>query len=128
MYGVQIAFKDFVASKGFIRTARGPSRCSSTSSTFFSSVNFWNILGNTLGPVAVLSWRPASRQPIVLALMINEVKNTQFQKGGRRTSPIMPYFVSTVVLVGMVDLFFAEDGPGQPDPGALFGAEPQHVS
>ena len=36
----------------------------------------------------------------------------------------MPYFVSTVVLVGMINLFFSYNGLAN-NIGALFGAEPQ---
>ena len=55
--------------------------------------------------------------------MINEVKNTRFKKAVQNIT-YMPYFVSTVVLVGMINLFFSYNGLAN-NIGALFGAEPQ---
>ena len=60
---------------------------------------------------------------VVLALMINEVKNTRFKKAVQNIT-YLPYFVSTVVLVGMINLFFSYNGLAN-QIGALFGAEPQ---
>ncbi|MFR1357854.1 MAG: hypothetical protein ACLSBB_11440 [Ruthenibacterium lactatiformans] len=73
MYGVQIAFKDFVANKawGSIKQT-----CCSHFITFFSSVT-WEILRNTIG-LRIIS--PSVSMPILLALMINEVKNTRFKR------------------------------------------------
>ena len=78
MYGVQIAFKDFVATKGFMDSAWADPLFKHFQ-TFFSSVNFWNILRNTLG-LSLYYLAVSFPAPIILALMINEVKNTKFKK------------------------------------------------
>lgn len=121
MYGVQIAFKDFVANQGFTGSAWA-NPIFKHFITFFSSVNFWQILGNTL-KLSFYYLAISFPMPILLALMINEVKNTRFKKAVQNIT-YMPYFVSTVVLVGMVNLFFGYSGLAN-NIGAIFGAEPQ---
>ena len=121
MYGVQIAFKDFVASKGFSGSPWAEPLFKHFI-TFFSSINFWNILGNTL-KLSLYYIAASFPAAVVLALMINEVKNTRFKKAVQNIT-YLPYFVSTVVLVGMTNLFFSYNGLAN-QIGALFGAEPQ---
>lgn len=120
MYGVQIAFKDFVANLGF-----GGSPWADPIFkhfiTFFSSVNFKNILLNTLS-ISFYYLLASFPMPIILALLINEVKNTKFKKAVQNIT-YMPYFISTVVLVGMLQLIFARTGLVNNIAG-LFGAEP----
>ena len=104
MYGVQIAFKDFVANKGFLGSEWADPLFKHFI-TFFSSVNFWEILRNTIG-LSLYYLAISFPMPILLALMINEVKNTRFKKAVQNIT-YMPYFVSTVVLVGMINMFFS---------------------
>ena len=120
MYGVQIAFKDFIATKGFLDSPWA-TPIFKHFITFFSSVNFWEILRNTLG-LSLYYLLASFPAPIILALMINEVKNTKFKKAVQNIT-YMPYFISTVVLVGMIDLFFARSGLVN-NILALFGHEP----
>ena len=121
MYGVQIAFKDFVASKGFSGSPWATPLLKHFY-TFFSSVNFWGILGNTL-KLSLYYIAASFPAAVILALMINEVKNVHFKKAVQNIT-YLPYFVSTVVLVGMINLFFSYNGLAN-NIGALFGAEPQ---
>lgn len=104
MYGVQIAFKDFIASKGitgsewvgfkhFIR--------------FFDSYHFWRLMKNTLG-IGVYELLVGFPVPIILALMINEVR-LKFFKRTVQTVTYAPHFLSTVVLVGMIIIFLSPD-------------------
>ena len=104
MYGVQIAFKDFVASKGFSGSPWATPLLKHFY-TFFSSVNFWGILGNTL-KLSLYYIAASFPAAVILALMINEVKNVHFKKAVQNIT-YLPYFVSTVVLVGMINLFFS---------------------
>lgn len=120
MYGVQIAFKDFVASKGFTGSPWADPIFKHFI-TFFSSVNFFTILKNTIS-ISFYYLLASFPVPIILALMINEVKNTKFKKLVQNIT-YMPYFISTVVLVGMLQLFMARSGLFN-QIGALFGAEP----
>lgn len=102
MYGVQIAFRDFSPSKGiwgsdwvglqhFIR--------------FFKSPQFVNILKNTLG-ISIYSLIAGFPFPILLALMINQVRNMKFKKIVQMTV-YAPHFISVVVLCGMLTVFLS---------------------
>jgi putative aldouronate transport system permease protein len=104
MYGLQIAFKDFTASMGingspwvgvrhFIR--------------FFSLPNFWSLIGNTLG-LSIYQLIVGFPMPILLAVMINEVRNKKFKKAVQMIT-YAPHFVSTVVMCGMITLFLNQD-------------------
>ena len=102
MYGVQIAFKNFIANKGiwgspwvgiehFLR--------------LFSSYYFKTIVVNTLGIsfYALLAGFPA---PILLALMLNEVRRAPFKKAVQ-TVTYAPHFISMVVMCSMIILFLS---------------------
>ncbi|GAA1299491.1 MULTISPECIES: ABC transporter permease [Brachybacterium] len=99
MYGVQIAFKDFIASKGIWGSEWvGLEHFQ----RFFSSFYFWRLLRNTLGlSLYQLLLFPL---PIILALSLNEVKN-RFFKRFAQTLTYAPHFVSVVVVVGMMVAF-----------------------
>lgn len=105
MYGLQIAFKDFVANLGvwgspwvgfkhFIK--------------LIESYNFMQILGNTLG-ISIYGILVGFPLPILFALVINEANNGFFKKMVQQVT-YAPNFISIVVLVGMINVFFA-DGP-----------------
>lgn len=100
MYGIQIAFKDFRASRGiwgsswvgfkhFIR--------------FFNYLDFWKIIGNTAGLslYGIIAGYPF---PILLALMLNEVNNQKFKKTVQLVT-YAPHFLSTVVECGLILIF-----------------------
>lgn len=97
MYGLQIAFKDFSFSKGFtgsdwvgLKHFR----------QFFNSDSSWLIIKNTL-TISLYSLIASFPLPILLAVALNECKNKYFKKGVQ-TITYAPYFISTVVLVGML--------------------------
>ncbi|WP_243739963.1 ABC transporter permease [Aureibacillus halotolerans] len=105
MYGVQIAFKDFIATQGilgsewvgfehFIR--------------FFDSFYFWRLLSNTIG-ISLYGLAVGFPIPILLALLLNEVKN-KHGKSFVQTVTYAPHFLSTVVVVGMLFLFLSPNG------------------
>jgi len=99
MYGVQIAFKDFVASRGI-----WGSRWVGLDhfERFFGSFYFWRLLVNTLAlSLYQLVLFPL---PIILALSLNEVKN-RFFKRFAQTLTYAPHFVSLVVVVSMLFAF-----------------------
>ncbi len=120
MYGIQIAFKDFIATKGFVESPWADPLWKHFK-TFFSSVYFSDVFKNTVG-LSFYYIAASFPIPVILALMVNEVKNTRFKKLVQNFT-YMPYFISTVVLVGMVQLFLARTGLFN-QIGALFGAEP----
>lgn len=118
MYGVQIAFKDFVATEGILGS---PWAGFKHFELFFSSrwflVTFKNTLSLSLYYLAI-----SFPVPIILALMLNEVKSTKFKKLVQNAT-YLPHFISTVVLVGMVSMFFSRSGIVN-QIGALFGMDP----
>ncbi len=100
MYGVQIAFKDFMASKGI---SGSPWVGFKYFERFFKSYYFGRLIRNTLG-INLYQLSVAFPIPIILALMMNEVKNNKFKRTVQ-TVTYAPHFISTVVLVGMVVSF-----------------------
>ncbi|MGE7825966.1 ABC transporter permease [Paenibacillus sp. NPDC093718] len=102
MYGIQIAFKNFVAAKGiwasewigFDHFER-----------FFNSFYFDRLILNTLG---ISLYQPAIGFPIplILALLLNEVGNRDFKRFVQ-TVTYAPHFLSTVVMVGLIIIFLS---------------------
>ncbi|MFB7813943.1 ABC transporter permease [Paenibacillus chitinolyticus] len=102
MYGVQIAFKNFIATKGIWGS---PWVGFKHFERFFESYYFWRLLTNTLG-IGLYQLVVGFPVPIILALMINEVRSKKFSKFVQ-TVTYAPHFLSTVVLVGMVFIFLS---------------------
>ncbi|ASA20124.1 ABC transporter permease [Paenibacillus donghaensis] len=75
---------------------------------FFDSYYFWRIIKNTLilSFYSILFGFPA---PIILALLLNEVRKKWF-RSTVQTISYMPHFISVVVVVGMLKTFSALDG------------------
>lgn len=99
MYGVQIAFKDFIATKGITGS---PWVGFDHFERFFNSYYFWRLLKNTL--IINLYQLLLFPLPIIFALMLNEVKNGSFKKWSQ-TLTYAPHFISVVVVVGMIVAF-----------------------
>lgn len=102
MYGVQIAFKDFYAVQGIMGS---PWAGLKHFRRFFNSYQFWELIWNTL---AISFYRLAASFPIpvILALLINQHPS----KGFRKTVQLVtyaPHFISMIVLVGMINVFFS---------------------
>lgn len=102
MYGLIIAFKDFTASKGIMGS---PWVGFKWFETFFNTPRFWQILQNTL-TLSIYSLIVGFPLPIILALFINDIGNLKAKKF-TQTVTYMPYFISTVVLVGMMSVLFS---------------------
>lgn len=102
MYGVQIAFKDFIASQGIWGS---PWVGLKHFERFFDSYFFWRLIRNTLG-ISLYELAVGFPVPILLALMINEVRQKRFQRWVQ-TITYAPHFLSTVVVVGMVVMFLS---------------------
>lgn len=105
MYGVTIAFKDFMASKGIMGS---PWVGFAHFERVFSSPNFLPILWNTLS-LSIYQLIATFPIPIILSLMINSVKNKRI---GNLVQNITyaPYFISIVVLIGMMMIMFSPRG------------------
>ncbi|NLY17527.1 MAG: sugar ABC transporter permease [Clostridiaceae bacterium] len=102
MYGVQIAFKEFIATKGILGS---PWIGGEHFRRFFNSYQFWRLIKNTLG-LSVYQLVAGFPLPIILALMLNSVNNNSFKKLVQTTT-YAPYFISTVVLVSMMLIFLS---------------------
>jgi len=102
MYGVQLAFKDFLAAKGIWGS---PWIGFDHFERFFNSASFSLLIKNTLG-ISVYALIVGFPCPIILALMLNEVPSKYFKKTVQMIT-YAPHFISTVVLVGMITIFLS---------------------
>ena len=102
MGGVMIAFKDYRIKKGVWGS---PWVGLQHFVNFFNTPNFPMLLRNTL-ILSVYSLLASFPFPILLALAINECRSRRYRKFVQMTT-YAPYFISTVVLVGMMSNFFS---------------------
>ena len=105
--GLIIAFKDYDSFSGIVNSPWTSMGGFQHFYDFLQLPNFWTILKNTL-VLSVLSIVFNSLLPIIFALFLNEVRAPRYK---RLIQTIMyaPYFISTVVLVGMLFAFFNGD-------------------
>ena len=101
MYGLQIAFKNYKMSLGIMQSRWVGFR---NFTDFFSGSQFWTLLGNTLS-ISLYSLMVSFPIPIILALILNELQG----KFKRFTQTVLyaPHFISTVVIVGMINVMFS---------------------
>ncbi|HDY87339.1 MAG TPA: sugar ABC transporter permease, partial [bacterium] len=71
---------------------------------FFSSMYFWRLMKNTL-LINFYSLIFGFPIPIIFALVVNEIRIRKFKKLVQTIS-YMPYFISTVIVVGILHNFF----------------------
>ena len=102
MYGVQIAFKDFYASKGIWGSEWVGLKYFKR---FFESYQFWPLIKNTLA-LSFLQILVGFPVPIMLAILLNQMKNQRF-KQFVQTVTYCPHFISIVVLTGMLYIFLS---------------------
>lgn len=106
MYGVLIAFKDYNPLKGIMGS---PWVGFKEFQTFLSAPNLMLLIGNTL-KLSVFGLLWGFFPPIILAIMFNQLASDRIKK---RLQLILyaPNFISLVVIVGMIFLFFSAEGP-----------------
>ena len=75
---------------------------------FVKGLFFWRTMRNTL-VLSLLDPLVAFPAPILLALMLNEVRRPRFKKLVQ-TCSYMPHFISMIVVVGIVNEFTSADG------------------
>ncbi|MBB6479982.1 ABC transporter permease [Spirochaeta isovalerica] len=124
MLGTLVAFKDVAPFEGIEAIFTAPWVGLKHFRKFISSVFFWNIMGNTF-ILAGLRMIFEFGLPIVLALMINEVRLLKFKKAVQTIS-YLPYFVSNVVLAGMVFNLLSLHGGLIPEIIRFFGGQPEY--
>ena len=96
MFGLSIAFMDYKPAKGFLGSQWVGLK---HFKNFFGDYYFGRLLRNTIRiSVFTLLTFPA---PIILALLINELKSKRFAKW-TQTITYIPHFISTVVICGII--------------------------
>jgi putative aldouronate transport system permease protein len=105
MYGAIIAFKNFVPAKGIIGS---PWVGLKHFKDFFGNYYFGRLLRNTItiSGTSIIFGFPA---PIILALLINELKVRWFSRIVQ-TITYLPHFISLVVICGMIRDFSSDRG------------------
>jgi putative aldouronate transport system permease protein len=97
MYGIQLAFREFDYSKGIFG---GEWVGLKYFKQFIESYSFWNLMRNTF-IISITSIVVGFPIPIILALLINQIRN-QLIKKSLQTTVYMPHFISTPVMVGLL--------------------------
>ena len=102
MYGIQIGFKDYSMAKGFMGSEWVGLKWFEK---FLSLPRFKQIVGNTLR-LSIYDLIVGFPIPIILALILHNIKNMKWKKFAQ-TITYMPHFISTVVIVSMISIFFS---------------------
>ena len=105
MYGILIAFKNFIPSEGIWGS---PFVGMEHFRRLFAGYNFWRLIKNTL-VLSLYSLAAGFPLPIIFAIMLNELKYTKIKKTVQMIS-YAPHFLSTVVLVSLITVFFGNSG------------------
>lgn len=100
IYGLQIAFKNYKPKLGMMGS---PWVGFAHFERFISSPNFWALLRNTL-TISVSNLVLGFPLPIILALTLNELRNQRFKRIVQTVS-YAPHFISTVVMVSIINIF-----------------------
>jgi len=106
LYGLQIAFKNFNPAKGIMGS---PWEGFGHFVRFFDSYYFWRLLWNTVS-INLFSLLIAFPIPIMLALLVNEIRSKTYSKWLQNITYI-PHFISVVVIVGILNVFLSPTGP-----------------
>lgn len=107
IYGILIAFQDFMPGDKILSDTtiwvgmRNFTR-------FFTDVQFWPLMKNTF-LICIQGFLIGFPLPIIIALLLNSLKNKKAAKY-LQTIFTAPHFISLVVLVGMLQLFFGRYG------------------
>lgn len=105
MYGIQIAFRDFKASRGYMGSKWVGLQWFER---FFTSPNCLRMIKNTvLLSFYSLLW--SFPIPIILSLAINQLRFHRFKRTVQ-TILYAPHFISTMVICGMIRIFLSPSG------------------
>lgn len=119
MYGIQLAFKDYWPIRGI---AGSPWVGFAHFERFFQSFQFERLMVNTIA-LSMLSLLIGFPIPIIFALFLNHVRHAKYKKMVQ-TVTYAPHFISTVVLVGMLNIFLSVNGGFVNELLKLFGQKP----
>jgi putative aldouronate transport system permease protein len=104
MYGVLMAFQDYSIFKGFMASEWVGLK---HFDMFFNSPEFFEVMRNTI-VISLLKFCIGFPAPIVLALMLNEVKNMMFKRLVQTVS-YLPHFMSWVIVAGLIMSMLSTD-------------------
>lgn len=105
MYGLIIAFKNYSPAKGIMGSSWAGFK---HFEDFLTNPYFWRLMRNTL-TISMSNLIFSFPAPIILALLLNEIKNKAFLRGSQMIMYI-PHFISLVVICGMIINFTDIDG------------------
>lgn len=124
MAGIAIAFKEISPFDGLEGIIGGEWVGLKHFERFLNSIYFWDVLGNTL-IISLYKLVFGFPAPIILALLLNEVKNRLFQRTVQTVS-YLPHFLSMVIVSGLVMNVLSTDGGLVNEIVRNFGGEPIH--
>ena len=108
MYGVTLAFKQYKPKLGIIGSPWAADNGLKYVKQVVNDPYFWTVFKNTivLNIANLIITFPA---PIILALLLNEVGSSKYKRVVQ-TITYLPHFLSTVVVVGMMNVMFNSSG------------------
>lgn len=104
MYGVLMAFKDYKIKLGIMES---PWVGFKHFRRFFNAYSFTSLLRNTLW-LSTYNLIVGFPIPIIFALLLNYLRQTRLKKTVQMVS-YAPFFISTVVICGMIAIFTTQD-------------------
>jgi putative aldouronate transport system permease protein len=108
MWGIILAFQDFRAGSPLFSLTGVNWVGLKWFKQFIDSIYFTRIIRNTIR-LSLLHLAFGFTTPIIFALIVNELRNQKYKKFVQ-TASYLPYFISTVVVAGMVISFIEKDG------------------
>lgn len=106
MAGILVAFKKFSIKDGLMGIFTNEWVGLKYFIEFFNDYMCWPVIKNTL-IISLLKILASFPAPILLAIMITEVKNRPFKKFVQAVS-YLPYFISWVIVAGILTAFFSQ--------------------
>lgn len=122
MAGILIAFEDFKPQRGLLGSEWVGLE---NFIQFFTNSKFWMLLRNTL-VISLLGLVITFPLTIAFALLLNELKALKFKKLVQTLS-YLPYFISLVVICGLVQEFCSSTGVITQLAMLIFGIEKQNL-
>jgi len=119
LFGIQVAFRDYTFSGGFTGS---PWAGLKYFEQFFAYYRSDEIIRNTI-VISFLKLAIGFPMPIALAILLNEVRNVKFKKTVQTLS-YLPYFVSWIVVVTLMQRLLTPYGGPVNELLGLFGVEP----
>ena len=108
MYGVTLAFKQYKPKLGIIGSPWASQHGMKYILQVVNDPYFWTVFKNTI-VLNVVNLAITFPAPIILALLLNEVASNRYKRVVQ-TVTYLPHFLSTVVVVGMMNSMFSSSG------------------